>query len=77
VLASSAVDDVLEPRSGKTNDYKIGVCCFSAKQTTLSGKSKDWLTRNQEKVSEWSDMSTRGLLLQWATTIQIQLRVSI
>jgi len=27
-------------------------------------KSKDWLTRNQNNVSEWSDMSTRGLLFQ-------------
>ena len=57
------VDDVFEPRSGKTNDYEIGVSCFSAKQITLRGKSKDWFTRNQEKVSEWNDMSTCGLLL--------------
>jgi hypothetical protein len=27
-------------------------------------KSKDWLARNQNNVSEWNDMSTRGLLLQ-------------
>jgi hypothetical protein len=26
--------------------------------------SKDWLARNQNNVSEWSDMSTHGLLLQ-------------
>jgi hypothetical protein len=25
-------------------------------------KSKDWLARNQNNVSEWSDMSTLGLL---------------
>jgi len=26
---------------------------------------------------EWSDMSTRGLLLQWASTIKIQLSVLV
>jgi hypothetical protein len=32
MLASNAVDHrVLEPRSGQTKDYKIGICCFSAK----------------------------------------------
>jgi hypothetical protein len=30
VLASSAVD----LRSGQTKDYKIGICCFSAKHST-------------------------------------------
>ena len=62
VLASSAVDRGLEPRSGQTKDYKIGICCFSAKHTALRRKSKDWLARNQYNVSEWSVMSTRGLL---------------
>jgi hypothetical protein len=27
------------------------------------------LARNQNNVSEWSDMSLRGLLFQWASTI--------
>jgi hypothetical protein len=27
--------------------------------------SKDWLARNQYNVSEWSDMSTCGLLFLW------------
>ena len=27
-------------------------------------KSKDWLARNQDNVSKWSDMSIRGLLFQ-------------
>jgi hypothetical protein len=62
ILASSAVDRVLEPQSDQTKDYKIGVCCFSAKHVALRRKSKDWLTRNQDNVSEWSDMSTRGLV---------------
>ena len=64
LLASSGVDRGFEPRSGQTNDYKINMCCFSAKHTALRGKSKDWLARNQTNVSEWSDMSTRGLLFQ-------------
>jgi len=54
----------LEPRSGQTNDYNIGICCFLAKHAALRSKSKDWLVRNQNNVSEWSDMSTGGLLFQ-------------
>ena len=27
-------------------------------------KSKDWLAHNQDNVSEWGDMSIRGLLFQ-------------
>jgi hypothetical protein len=64
VLATSAVDRVFEPRSGQTEDYKIGICCFSAKHAALRRKSKYWLARNQNNVSEQNDMSTRGLLFQ-------------
>jgi hypothetical protein len=60
VLASSAVD----LRSGQTKDYKIGICCFSAKHTAPRRKRKDWLARNQDNVSEWGNMSIRGLLFQ-------------
>ena len=59
MLASSVVDRWFEPRSGQTKDYKIGVCCFSAKQAALRRKRKDWLARNQNNGSKWSDMSTR------------------
>ena len=62
VLASSAVDRGFEPQSGQTKDYKIDICCFSAKHAALRRKSKDWLARNQNNVSEWSDISTRGLV---------------
>ena len=34
-----------------------------AKHAALRGKSKDWLARNQNNVSEWSDMFTHELLL--------------
>jgi hypothetical protein len=64
VFASSAVDRGFEPRSGQINDYEIGICCFSAKHAVLKRKSQDWLDRNQDNVSEWNDMSTRGLLFQ-------------
>jgi hypothetical protein len=64
VLTSSVVDRGLEPLSGQTKDYKIGICCFSTKHAALRRKSKDWLARNQNNMSEWSDMSNRGLLFQ-------------
>ena len=64
VLASSAVDRGFESHSGHTKDYKIGICCFSAKHKALRRKSTDWLARNENNVPEWSDMSTRGLLFQ-------------
>jgi hypothetical protein len=56
MLTSSVVDRGFKPRSGQTKDYKISICCFTAKQAALRSKSKDWLARNN--VSEWSDMST-------------------
>jgi hypothetical protein len=59
VLASRAVDRGFEPWWGQTKDYKIGICCFSAKHASLRSKSKDWLARNQNNVSEWGDMSIR------------------
>jgi hypothetical protein len=67
VLASSAVDRGFEPGSGQTKDYEIGICCFSFKHTALRRKSKDWLARNQDNVSEWGDMSIYRLLFQWAS----------
>ena len=62
--ASGAVDHGFEPRSSQTKDYKIGICCFSAKHAALRRKSKDWLAQNQDNVFEWGNISTRGLLFQ-------------
>ena len=59
VLASSAVNRRFDPCSGQT--IKL---VFVAKYTILKSKSKDVLARIQNNVSEWSDMSTRGLLFQ-------------
>jgi hypothetical protein len=65
VFVSSVVDREFEPRSCQTKDYEFGSCCFSAKtDASLRRKSKDWMDRKQNKVSEWSDMSTRGMLFQ-------------
>ena len=67
VVASSAVDRGFESRSVQTKDYKIiDMCCFSAKHATLRKKNKDCLARNQDNVSEWGDISMRGLLFQLA-----------
>jgi hypothetical protein len=71
VLVSNAVDRGFEPRSGQTKAFEICICCSSAKHAVL--RSKDWLSRNQDNMSEWGDMSICGLLFQWASTIQIQL----
>ena len=64
LLASSAIDRRFEPWSGHTKNYNICACCFSAKHAALRRKIKDGLTRNQNTVSEWSNMSTRGLLFE-------------
>ena len=64
VLTSSVVDHGFQPLSGQTKDYAIGICCFSANYAALRRKSKNWLARNQDNVSEWGDMSIGGLLFQ-------------
>jgi hypothetical protein len=71
VLSSSVVDRGFELGSGQTKDYKIGICCFSAKHAALGRKSKDLLARDQDNVSEWGDMSIRGQLFQWASVNQV------
>jgi hypothetical protein len=74
VLTSSAVDLELEPRSGQTQEYEIGSCCFFAKRAALRRTGIDWLARNQNKV--WGDMSIRGLFLL-ASTIKTQLTMFV
>jgi hypothetical protein len=36
---------------------------------------KDWFARNQDNVSKWGDMSIRGPLCQWVSTIYIHISV--
>jgi hypothetical protein len=64
LLASSAVDRGFEPQFSQSKDYEFGIFCLSAKHAASRRKSKDWLAWNQDNVSEWSDMSTCGLLFQ-------------
>ena len=63
-LTSGAVDHGIESQSGKTKDYKIYVCCFSAKHAALRNKSKDWLVQNQNNVAKRSNMSICELCYQ-------------
>jgi hypothetical protein len=58
-------------------EYKIGMCCLSAKQAALRRKSKDWFARNQDNVYEWGVMSIRGLSFQLARTMHLQLSVLV
>jgi hypothetical protein len=50
---SNAVGCGFDHRSGQTKDYALGMCSFSTKHVSLRRKSTDWLTRNQDSVSEW------------------------
>jgi hypothetical protein len=61
----------------KQKTIKIGTCCFSAKNAALRSKTKDWLAGNQDNMSERSNMSTRRLLFQWASTIKNQLSMLV
>jgi len=65
----SVVDRGLEPRRVKGKTMKLVFFCLSAKNASLRRKCKG----NQDNVSEWSDMSTFGLLFEWACTIKIPL----
>jgi hypothetical protein len=53
VLASSAVDRGFECQSGQAKDYKISICCFSAKQAALRSKSKDWNYTADRKYEDY------------------------
>jgi hypothetical protein len=58
-------------------ENQIGICCFSSKHTELTSMSKDWLAQNQDNVPEWRDMSTCGLLFQWASNKKLHLRMLV
>ena len=64
ILILSAVDRGFKPRSVKTKNYKICICCFFAKHAALRRKSKDCLGWNRDNVLEKGDMSIRRLLFQ-------------
>ena len=50
VLALNTVDCGFRAQSAQIKDYKIGICCFSAKHATLRRKSKDRLAQKQDNV---------------------------
>ena len=58
MLTLHVIDCGFESRWGKTKIINLHV------HASIRRNSKDWSTQNQDKVSEWSDMSTRGLLVQ-------------
>ena len=62
VVTPSAVDRGLEPQSDQSTEYKLVCVASPLKHAALMSKSKDWLARNQNTVSEWGDMSIHGLL---------------
>jgi len=64
ILASGAGDEGYESQLGETNDYILGMCCFSANRAASREQSEYRLGRNQDNVSEWGAMSIRGLLFQ-------------
>ena len=59
VLALSTVDRGFVPWSYKTKDDNIGMCCFFSKHPALRSKTKDWLVRTLDNLSEVRDISTR------------------
>ena len=69
VLGSSSIDRRIELLLDQSQDNKTGICSFSAKHVALRRKDKYQLNRNQDNVSEWSDMYTRRLLFQGTSTI--------
>ena len=58
MLAASLLDHGFQLCSGQAKDYKIGICCFSAKHVVLSSKISLVGPENKDKMSEWGNMST-------------------
>ena len=52
VISSKAAYRGFETWSGKTKDYKIGICCFSTKHAALKTKSKDLVDQNLDNLSD-------------------------
>jgi len=64
MLALSVVDCGLE--LDHTKDNEIGIFYSPTKHAALrrERENNNWLARNQDNVSEWSDTSTHKLLFQ-------------
>ena len=48
---------MFKPWSSQIKDYEIVICCFSTEHIASRSKNKDWLTRNQDSVLDWTNMS--------------------
>ena len=69
---------IVRSRPGRVKlHHEFGICYFFAKYAILGSKGKDWLARNQENVSGWTDKSTRRMLFRWARTIKIVLSMLV
>ena len=64
VMVSMLASSVVDLGSSHGWDYEISISWFSTDHAALKSKSKDCLSRNQNNVSGWSNMSTRRLLFQ-------------
>ena len=64
LLASSAVDRGSIHGRVIPKTIKLVFVASPLNTLMLRRKSKDWLARNQDNVSEWGNTSIRGLLFQ-------------
>ena len=74
----SVVIHGLELWSGQTKDFKIDICCFSAKHASLRRKNKDGLAKNQDKVTCLpADCCISTLALITQLSVQVQYKANI
>jgi len=76
VFALSVVDGEFDPCRVNPLTIKL-VLPVAASSLSTQSKSKTRVAQNKDNMSEWSDLSTRGLLFQWTSTIKIQLRMLV
>jgi hypothetical protein len=76
MVTFSAVDrSWVRSTVGQTKDYIIGICCFSAKHTSLKERAKKcWLVI---RIMCASVATCHSLLFQWARTILIQVSMMV
>ena len=75
MLDSIVVERGFQPRFGQTKDYKIAICCISAKHAALRSKSKTgWL---RIRMFEWSIRSTRDCCYIELDTIKVKLSILV
>ena len=68
---------IYSPCRVKPKTIKLDFCCFFTKHAVIRSKRKGWLARNRDNMPEWSDLSTRWLLCQWASNVKILIDVLV